>query len=265
MNTSTRSSPFKVSGRDDLEFDEDECLSSFLPLTDYERDLSRRLALSPKTESSVKRMARLLLELNRLPTEQQAAERTGMPSQWLLLIRQRYLLNGLQEVLSMRQQLHMPATKLMKLTESERNFCNGVLESGEGSRGRQRRARALLLMSEGKTKDCVTREAGTCARSLERLIERYQSHGAHGAVNEAERPGRPICYPKSEFIPLIRNVIHQQQVSTRFRWTAGDLRQALAKHRPEAARMSRPTLLALVAEAGFGSAPLKRVSLPLSA
>lgn len=266
MKTSTHSSPFNVSDRNGLAFGENVPASSFLPLTDYERDLSRRLALSPKTESSVKQMARLLLELDRQPTVKQAAERTGMPSEWLLQIRQRYLLCGLQEALSMHQQFPVPVRRLLKLTDGERAFCQGVLESGEGSKGRLRRARALLLMNDGKTKDCIAKETGACERSLERLIERYQTYGVEGAVNEAERPGRPIRYPKSEFIPLIKSVI-QQQTRTTLRWTVDDLRKALARHRPEAASMSRPTLRTLVTEAGFGYGytPKKEPSRTMSA
>lgn len=55
--------------------------SLLLPLTDYERDLSRRLALSQKTEPSVKQMARLLLEMGRQPTSKQAVERLALPSE----------------------------------------------------------------------------------------------------------------------------------------------------------------------------------------
>lgn len=69
-------------------------------------------------------------------------------------------------------------------------------------------------------------------------------------MNEAERSGRPMRYPKSEFIPLIKRVI-QQQTHTTIRWTAADLRKALAHHRPEAACISMPTLRTLVVEAGF--------------
>lgn len=53
----------------------------------------------------------------------------------------------------MQQQILLPASRALKLTEGERVFCQEVLESGNGSKGRLRRARALLMMNDGKSKD----------------------------------------------------------------------------------------------------------------
>lgn len=268
MKTSTHSSPLHATANNEPGLDDGGgAASSFLPLSSYDRDLNERLALSSKTESSVKFMARLLLELNRLSCMNDAIKRTGLPSRMLGQLRHNYLRFGLQEVLSMRQQVPVPERRTVHLTEDERVFCQKVLESGEGSKGRLRRARALLFLDEGKSKDETAGVTQACARTLERLAARYQTYGAEGAVNDAERPGRPVCYPKSEFVPLIRKVMGQERPVMQLRWTASDLRRALAQHRPEAARMSMPTLRALVTAAGFGYgyAPQTRESMSLSA
>ena len=168
----------------------------------------------------------------------------------------------------MSQQLPMPVPpRRCASPQSERAFCRQVLESCEGSKGRLRRAKALLLLDQGKSKDTIASETQVCSRTLERLVERCQIYGVTGAVNDAERPGRPQCYPKSEFVPLIREVMGHEPPTTRFRWTATDLRRVLAHHRPEAARMSMPTLRPLVTTASFchGYAPKSAASMSLSA
>lgn len=268
MKTSTHSSSFHATEQNGLESGtEADSPPLFLSLSSYDRDLSERLAVSSKTAPAVRHMARLLLELGRLSSLEHAAERTGLSCQMLAELRQTYLWGGLQEVLSMSQQLPMPVTPPVRLTAAERAFCRQVLESCEGSKGRLRRAKALLLLDEGKSKDTIASETQVCSRTLERLAERCQIYGVTGAVNDAERPGRPQCYPKSEFVPLIREVMGHEPPTTRFRWTATDLRRVLAHHRPEAARMSMPTLRALVTAAGFGYgyAPKGAASMSLSA
>ena len=267
MKTSTHSSSFHATEQIGLESGTgSDSLPLFLPLNSYDRDLCGRLAVSAKTAPEVRHLARLLLELGRLSSLKHAAERTGLTCQMLAELRQTYLSSGLREVLGMRQQLHIPATPPVRLTAAERAFCRQVLESSEGSRGRLRRARALLLLDEGKSKDTIASETQVCSRTLERLAERCQIYGVTGAVNDAERPGRPQCYPKSEFVPLIREVMGHEPPTTRFGWTANDLRRVLAHHRPEAARMSMPTLRALVTAAGFGYgyAPKGAASMSLS-
>lgn len=107
------------------------------------------------------------------------------------------------------------------------------------------------MFDEGKSKPLIAQVTHVCERTLERLIERYQTHGVEGAVNDAERPGRPVRYPKEEFVPLIQKVIQQESPTVLLRWTIGDLRQSLARYRQEAAKMSLPTLRALIQGAGI--------------
>lgn len=232
--------------------DKGDKLGSCLDLSAYEMDLCKRLALSLKTDPAVKRMAKLLLEMHRFGRAADIARRTGVPVHVIAEIQQLYVHEGLQAALlnALPQPTFRHADKV-ELTAAERAFCEQVVSSQKGSNGRVRRARALLLLNEGMSKPCTAQAVNVCERTLERLMDRYQTHGAKGAVNDAERPGRPVRYSKEAFVPLIQQVIQWEQPAALMRWTMADLRQSLARHHQEAIEMSMPTLRALVQAAGF--------------
>ena len=241
-----------------------------LQLSDYDVELCGRLVHSPKADLRVKCTARRLLSLHGQAGSKDPSTDSGIPGAVLAGIQCLYETEGLQRVLEEGVSMDSPAdaaAKALALSSQERSFCQQIVGERLGSAGRQRRAQALLLLDEGKSKDTIASETQVCSRTLERLAERCQIYGVTGAVNDAERPGRPHCYPKSEFVPLIREVMGHEPPTTRFRWTATDLRRVLAHHRPEAARMSMPTLRALVTAAGFGYgyAPKGAASMSLSA
>ncbi len=227
-------------------------LGSCLGLSAYDMDLCKRLALSLKTDPALKRMAKLLLEMHRFGCADDIARRTGVSVQILTAIQRGYAHDGIQAALqfALPQPTFRHADKV-ELTADDRAFCEQVISSQKGSTGRIHRAKALLLLSEGMSKSCTAQAANVCERTLERLMDRYQTHGAKGAVNDAERPGRPVRYSKEAFVPLIQQVIQWEQPATLMRWTMADLRQSLARHHHEAIEMSMPTLRALVQAAGF--------------
>jgi len=226
--------------------------AGYLELPGYDLALCKRLALSPRTEAAIKRVAKLLLEMHRLGDGRVIARRTGVAVLALEVIRERYVHEGLQEVLRISLPGPLPSSAhKVELTHAERLFCENVVMSQEGSKGRHRRARALLMLGDGKCRPQVAQAARVCERTLERLVDRYQTHGAEGAVNDAERPGRPVRYPREEFVPLIQKVIRQENPAVLLRWTIKDLRRSLACHRQEAASMSLPTLRSLVQGAGI--------------
>ncbi len=227
---------------------------SYLALSAYDLEFCRRLALSPKSDLQVKRRARLLLEMHRYWDTACLSQRTGIASSMLAAIRHRYETEGLQQVLadSAAEGVAAPGgLKRLALNDQERFFCRQVVGERLGSAGRQRRAQALLLLDEGMTKSATAEASGVCERTLERLVERYQTHGARGAVNDASRVGRPVRYSREEFVPLIRRIVQQTRPETLLRWTMGDLRNTLIHHRREAASISQPTLRALVRQAGL--------------
>ena len=226
--------------------------SPFLVLSEYDLDFCQRLALSPKSDIGVKRMARLLLEMHRYPDAACLSQRTGISTRTLTLIRQRYEQHGLPQVLDegLPDDARLP-DKRVTLTEGERDFCQKVVQHRKGSAGRQRRARAMLLLHEGLPRPEIAKASDVCERTLERLVDRYQTHGVEGAVNDAERSGRPVRYPQDEFVPLIQQIVSRTQPATLLSWTMQDLRQSLARHRVEAAKISEPTLRMLMRLAGI--------------
>ena len=226
-----------------------------LSLSDYELELCRRVSRSPESEPPVRQMATLALEMHRgagLPLGV-VSERTGASMGVLKEVRRIHGLSGLQGILGMQAQLprRLGDCRYIRLSSAEADFCREVVKIGAGSRGRIRRAGALLLLNEGKTKAAAASQAGLCQRSIDRLFERVEALGVRGAVNDGERPGRPERYPKGEFVPLIRSIVSQMQQTPSAPWTLGRLHQALAGQRPEAANMSAPTLRSLLLEAGY--------------
>jgi hypothetical protein len=225
-----------------------------LSLSDYELELCRRVSRSPESEPPVRQMATLALEMHRgagLPLGV-VSERTKVPIGTLRGVLRIHKVTRLQGILGMRAELpaRLGDCRYVRLSATEADFCRGVIESGKGARGRIRRAAALLLLNEGKPKAVVANQAGLCQRSIDRLFDRVEAVGVQGAVNDAERPGRPERYPKREFVPLIRSIVSQLEQSSS-QWTLGNLRQVLVRQRPEAATMSAPTLRSLVMAAGF--------------
>ncbi|MBE7494163.1 MAG: helix-turn-helix domain-containing protein [Verrucomicrobiaceae bacterium] len=230
--------------------------SVLLPLLPYDRDLCGRLALSPKTSPAVKRTARLLLEMARSTDLSLSSARTGIGKDRLRQIRQTYLQHGLQEVLEHSvAEPPPPFCRQVTLTAEERAFCQQVVSSGDPEKGRTRRARALLLLEQGHGKAHAAGATGISERTIERLLERYQTHGVAGCVNDAGRRGRPVVYARDEYVPLILQIVQGQPPATLLRWTVGDLRRMLAQHRREAAEISAPTLRALVHQAGLHFRP----------
>jgi transposase len=233
---------------------------TYLELSDYDLEFCRRLALSPKSQMQVKRTARVLLEMHRYADAGCLSMRTGIPVQVLGQIRQCYETEGLQQVLAAGVPVEVPGhSRRLVLDESERLFCRHIVDEQLGSAGRQRRARALLLLDQAFEKAEAARTSGLCERTLERLVERYQTHGAEGAVNDGPRLGRPVRYPREEFVPLIRQIVQQTRPEALLKWTMKDLRESLASHRREAAEISEPTLRTLMRQAGLN---FRRIGFP---
>lgn len=224
-----------------------------LQLSDYDLELCSRLVLSPMSDLQVKRTARLLLAMDgRVGSRGQPAA-SSIPRAVPAGIRRLYETEGLQRVLVEGVSMALPtdaAAKGLALSPQERSFCQQIVGERLGSAGRQRRAQALLLLDEGMTKTDAAQTSGVCGRTLERLVERYHKQGAHKAVNDSSRSGRPVRYSREEFVPLIRRIMQQTQPETLRKWTMSDLRRSLIHQRREAEGISQPTLRALARQAG---------------
>lgn len=224
-----------------------------LQLSDYDVELCGRLVHSPKADLRVKCTARRLLSLHGQAGSKDPSTDSGIPGAVLAGIQCLYETEGLQRVLEEGISMDSPAdaaAQALALSSQERSFCQQIVGERLGSAGRQRRAQALLLLDEGMSKSSTAQTTGVCERTLERLVERYQKQGAHKAVNDSSRAGRPVRYSREEFVPLIRRIVQQTRPETLLKWTMGDLRHSLIHHRREAAGISQPTLRALVRQAG---------------
>ena len=226
----------------------------FLQLSAYDRELCRKLAGSSETDSGVQRMARLLLDLGSCHEIESLTACTGLTGEQFVEIRRGYVEGGLSRPLNSGPR---PAASYgntcVCLTTADRNYCQSVVESQEGSSGRIRRAQAMLLLDQGKSKKSSALATNAHVRTVNRLVKRYNDGGIELAVNDGERTGRPVRYSKTEFVPLIQQIVTQELAGLSRRFNSSKLRQALARHRPDAARMSMPTLRALAAAAGFSS------------
>ena len=76
--------------------DKGDKLGSCLGLSTYDMDLCKRLALSLKTDPAVKRMAKLLLDMQRFGCADDIARTTGVYVQILTAIQRRYAHDGIQ-------------------------------------------------------------------------------------------------------------------------------------------------------------------------
>ena len=228
-------------------------LARCLPLSIYERQLCKRLAASVLTDSSVRQMAKVVLDMSSSDDLDSLSVCRGLTLLGVNRVRDTYKKGGLHEVLNLKLKIHGSPRddKAVLLTDLEESFCRSTVEDSRSSRGRLRRARILLLLNQGKSTESIALTIGVHERTVLRTSERYQADGAEGAVNGRKGTGRPVRYSKAEYVPLIRTVVDQDLGGNHVRVTTQQIRRALVRRCPEAGHMSKPTLRGLIRAAGL--------------
>ena len=80
---------------------------------------------------------------------------------------------------------------IVKLDEVERASLLEVIQKGNHSARKVRRAQTLLLADEGTSDEQITRALKTSLSTVERTRKRFVEEGFEAALSERSRPGVP--------------------------------------------------------------------------
>ncbi len=88
----------------------------------------------------------------------------------------------------------------IELTATHRAILLSWLRSQKTPVGRAKRARAILLLAEGKTFSYTSQQVGLGERHLRKWVKRFITQGITG-LYDSQRPGRPPVFsPSSSFV-----------------------------------------------------------------
>ncbi len=79
----------------------------------------------------------------------------------------------------------------IRVKKSEAQKLKGIIKRGESNARVITRARILLMKSEGRTNEEVSRGLGVSTRTVTNVIKRYLESGLSRALNDQPRPGAP--------------------------------------------------------------------------
>lgn len=82
-----------------------------------------------------------------------------------------------------------PKKYVVKLTEEQRSYLQGLLKKGEAKARMLTRARILLLSAEGKTDRLIADVLGVNPQTVRNIRKRFAEEGLEAALRERPRPG----------------------------------------------------------------------------
>jgi len=107
---------------------------------------------------------------------------------------------------------------IVDLTSAEREELLTLIDQGEVSARKIKRAHMLLLADEGRKDVEIVTALHTSVRTVERTRQRFVLEGLRAALNERRRPGAK-CKLDAKGKALLETLAQSEPPSGRKRWT----------------------------------------------